>query len=146
MSARRGQSLQFDDPTRATDAPPAPAPRSAPAATPPSDPAASPSRRRQTTAREVRQPPAAFSRPAGEGLWRAWRGGQRMQSVRIPDELQDEFNARVKALGGLPVGMTITAAITAALDLTDAEFVALVDRAEDTARRGKRAARAEGGE
>ncbi len=90
--------------------------------------------------------PADGAAAGGEGeVWRVWRGGTRVASYRVPDELLEELAARSAELQ-LPVGLIVTAAITTLLDARDEAIEALVDRADDARIQGRRAARRAAGE
>lgn len=74
------------------------------------------------------------------GLWRAWSGGTRPASYRLPNELLDELDERTHGLR-LPVGLTVTAALLRLLDESDELIVAAVDRADDAQHQARRRAR-----
>ena len=74
------------------------------------------------------------------GLWREWGGGSRVASYRLPDELLDELDERTRPLG-LPIGLTVAAAMLELLDRDDAAITDLVDRVDDARHHARRAAR-----
>jgi hypothetical protein len=79
----------------------------------------------------------------GEGggeAWRAWSGASRVASFRLPDELLDELDMRANGLG-VPLGMTVTAALLHLFDHDDETVLRLVDQAEATRDRARRQAR-----
>ncbi|MBS0592034.1 MAG: hypothetical protein JSR84_01045 [Proteobacteria bacterium] len=133
--------LKLDDPLAAATPPPAPEERPAekPAATP------RPPRTRTRSGGGARKTAAASPQvdapTDGEHqAWRSWGRGTRAQTYKLPDQLIEELDARTTTLN-LPIGMTVAAAIVAALDLKDDELITLVERAEEARERGRRAAR-----
>lgn len=151
--------LTLDDPLNATQAPqakpsapPEEKPKEAPSppqAPPEEKPKRAPrSTRSRGTKRRAAADRAAGTSPADAGgaddgerqVWRRWGGGTRAQTYKVPDQLIEELDARTTALN-LPIGMTVAAAVVAAMDLEDDELITLVERAEEARERGRRAAR-----
>lgn len=138
--------LKLDDPLAATPPrPPAPDEERPTEEKPPATPPASRRRARRggggtsKTVAVSRQPDAGTDGEQ-EAAWRSWGRGTRAQTYKLPDQLIEELDARTKALS-LPIGMTVSAAVVAALDLGDDELITLVERAEEARERGRRAAR-----
>ena len=118
-------------------APPAPEPASAkPSAQQPPDTsraAPAPKRRSPTTRRSsATAAPARAETPHTEtpGPWREWSSFDRTVSYRLPAELVDELAERLWSLRIQATGVTVAAALTQLLDLSDDELRALVDRAD----------------
>lgn len=143
MSASTRRPLTLDDPLAAGPAnlQESPAPTSAPQRQQrPAARSPAPLSDRSNTAREPVSDSRPASIPTATREWRDWTGRTRVTSFRLPDELLDEL-ARSTARLGLPIGQTIVAALTSLLDEDDAIVIERVDRAAQTLRRGKRAAR-----
>jgi len=85
-------------------------------------------------ARSAAPPPPTPTRPEP---WREWSGDERVASFRLPAALLDELGERAGALG-VPLGLTVAAALSHLLDLGDERVVELVDRADDARHRGRR--------
>lgn len=142
--------LQLDDPLTSTgQAPPKPAPvdekpqgaEEEEAQTPPAPTAPAAKRggggATRTAPRSSRRPTTS----SGDS-WHSWSADDRPQTYRLPPELINELKDRTGALK-LPIGVTVAAAVAAALDLDDGELMTLVERGEEARERGRRAARRE---
>ena len=66
-----------------------------------------------------------------------------MASFRLPDELLDELDTRAGELG-VPLGMTVAAGLLHLFDQDDETVLEVVDRAEATRDRARRAGTARG--
>lgn len=146
MSSTRRLSLTVDDPLEPRpDAPPADA-------GPPPAPTAPRRSRNRTTGEEggaiqaIAPAPEPEPEPTLEPAlelavpWRTWGGTTRPASYRLASDLLDELDERTHNLR-LPIGLTVTAALLQLLDMSDDEVVRLVDRAEESQERARRAAR-----
>lgn len=89
------------------------------------------------SARPARAAATPITVPTGQEPWREWSGDERVASFRLPAALLDELGERAGALG-LPLGLTVAAALSHLLDLGDERVVDLVDRADDARHRGRR--------
>jgi hypothetical protein len=89
------------------------------------------------SARPARSSATPTTTQTGQEPWREWSGDERVASFRLPAALLDELGERAGALG-LPLGLTVAAALSHLLDLGDERVVDLVDRADDARHRGRR--------
>jgi hypothetical protein len=108
--------------------------REDPLSAPPASPAASgiPALATKTTTTPAFGPAAPT-----EPQWREWKGKTVMRSFRLPAELLAELT-EAAARTRVPAGHLLTAALTAGLDVPDAEKVARADRAQEALRIGRR--------
>lgn len=83
---------------------------------------------------------AAAAETSAGAAWRAWGTGSRTATYRLPGDLLDELDARVRTLD-LPLGLTVAAAVLRLLDDDDAAIVASVERVEDARVQAARNAR-----